>query len=71
MKSGGLKNILLGHEDFLQEFSSTFHDEAINLRREQNRDRQTKEKELAKVQRTINWCLSFVLEGDGSMDAVW
>jgi hypothetical protein len=30
----------------------------------------TKEKELAKVQRSIDRCLSFIIDGDGPMDAV-
>ena len=66
----GLKNILIGREDLLQEFASAFHDEIVTLRRERNRDRRSKEKELAKVQRSIDRCLSFIIDGDGPMDAV-
>ena len=66
----GLKNILIGREDLLQEFASAFHDEIVTLRRERNCDRRSKEKELAKVQRSIDRCLSFIIDGDGPMDAV-
>ena len=66
----GLKNILIGREDLLQEFASAFHDEIVRLRRERNSDRRSKEKELAKVQRSIDRCLSFIIDGDGPMDAV-
>ena len=40
------------------------------LRHERNNDRRSKEKELAKVQRSIDRCLSFIIDGDGPMDAV-
>ena len=66
----GLKNILIGREDLLQEFASAFHDEIVRLRRERNSDRRSKEKELAKVQRSIDRCLSFIIDGDGPMDTV-
>ena len=66
----GLKNILIGREDLLQEFASAFHDEIVKLRHERNSDRRSKEKELAKVQRSIDRCLSFIIDGDGPMDAV-
>ena len=66
----GLKNILLGHEDLLEAFASAFFEETIRLRRERNRQRQTHQKELAKVQRSIDRCLDFIINGDGAMDTV-
>ncbi len=66
----GLKNILLGHEDLLEAFASAFFEETIRLRRERNRQRQTHQKELAKVQRSIDRCLDYIINGDGAMDTV-
>ena len=66
----GLKNILLGHEGLLEAFASAFFEETIRLRRERNRQRQTHQKEMAKVQRSIDRCLDFIINGDGAMDTV-
>ena len=66
----GLKNILLGHEGLLEAFASAFFEETIRLRRERNRQRQTHQKEVAKVQRSIDRCLDFIINGDGAMDTV-
>ena len=66
----GLKNILLGQEDLLEAFASAFFEETIKLRRERNRQRQTHQKDLAKVQRSIDRCLDFIINGDGAMDTV-
>ena len=66
----GLKNILLGHEDLLEAFASAFFEETIRLRRDRNRQRQTYRKELTKVQRPIDRCLDFIINGDGAMDTV-
>ena len=66
----GLKNILLGQEELLEAFASAFFEETIRLRRERNRQRQIHQKELAKVQRSIDRCLDFIINGDGAMDTV-
>ena len=66
----GLKNILLGHEGLLEAFASAFFEETIRLRRERNRQRQTHQKEMAKVQRSIDRCLDFIINGDSAMDTV-
>ena len=66
----GLKNILLGRDDFLEAFASAFFEETVRLRRERNRQRQTQQKELAKVQRSIDRCLDFIINGYGAMDTV-
>ena len=66
----GLKNILLGRDDLLEAFASAFFEETVRLRRERNRQRQTQQKELAKVQRSIDRCLDFIINGDGAMDTV-
>jgi site-specific DNA recombinase len=66
----GLKQILLGREDFLDAFAIAFSDETARIRRERYRTAQTKQSELAKIQRSINRCLDFITDGDGKMDAV-
>lgn len=66
----GLKNILLGRDDLLEAFASTFFEETVRLRRERNRQRQTQQKELAKVQLSIDRCLDFIINGDSAMDTV-
>ena len=66
----GLKNILLGREELLEAFASAFFEETIRLRRERNRQRQINQKELAKVQRSIDRCLDFIINSDGAMDTV-
>jgi len=66
----GLKKILIGRDDFLEAFASAFFEETVRLRHERNRQRQTQQKELAKVQRSIDRCLDFIINGDGAMDTV-
>ena len=66
----GLKNILLGRDDLLEEFASAFFKETVRLRHERNRQKQTHQSELAKVQRSIDRCLDFIINGDGAMDTV-
>jgi len=66
----GLKNILLGRDDLLEAFASAFFEKTVRLRRERNRQRQTQQKELAKVQRSIDRCLDFIINGDGAMDTI-
>ena len=66
----GLKNILLGRDDLLEEFTSAFFKETVRLRHERNRQKQTHQSELAKVQRSIDRCLDFIINGDGAMDTV-
>ncbi|MFZ8899255.1 MAG: recombinase family protein, partial [Alphaproteobacteria bacterium] len=66
----GLKNILLGRDDLLKEFASAFFKETVRLRHERNRQKQTHQSELAKVQRSIDRCLDFIINGDGAMDTV-
>jgi site-specific DNA recombinase len=66
----GLQNILLGRDDLLEEFASAFFKETVRLRHERNRQKQTHQSELAKVQRSIDRCLDFIINGDGAMDTV-
>jgi site-specific DNA recombinase len=66
----GLKNILLGRNDLLEAFASAFFEETIRLRHERNRQKQTHQRELGKVQRSIDRCLDFIINGDGAMDTV-
>ena len=66
----GLKNILLGRDDLLEEFASAFFKETVRLRHERNRQKQTHQSELVKVQRSIDRCLDFIINGDGAMDTV-
>ena len=66
----GLKEILLGREELLQTFASSFHDETVRLRRERNQQTEASQKELIKVQRSIDRCLDFITGGDGAMDTV-
>ena len=66
----GLKEILLGREELLQTFASSFHDETVRLRRERNQQTEISQKELIKVQRSIDRCLDFITGGDGALDTV-
>jgi site-specific DNA recombinase len=66
----GLQNILLGRDDLLEEFASAFFKQTVRLRHERNRQKQTHQSELAKVQRSIDRCLDFIINGDGAMDTV-
>ena len=65
-----MKEILLGREELLQTFASSFHDETVRLRRERNQQTEASQKELIKVQRSIDRCLDFITGGDGAMDTV-
>ena len=66
----GLKQILLGREDFLGAFATAFSNETARIRREQHLTAQTKHRELKKIQHAIDRCLDFITDGDGKMDAV-
>jgi hypothetical protein len=66
----GLQQILLGREDFLSAFATVFADETARIRRERHRTAQTKRRELAKIQRSIDRCLDSITDGDGKMGAV-
>ena len=66
----GLKNILLGRDDLLKAFAAAFFEETVRHRHERNRQKQTNKRELEKVQRSIDRCLDFIVNGDGAMDTV-
>ena len=51
-------------------FSASFSDETARIRRERNLTAQTKQRELAKIQRAIDRFLDFITDGDGRMYAV-
>ena len=60
----------MGREELRQTFASSFHDETVRLRRERNQQTEVSQKELIKVQRSIDRCLDFITGGDGAMDTV-
>ena len=68
--ANGLKEILLGREELLQAFASSFHEETVRLRRKRNQQTEANQKELIKIQRSIDRCLDFITDGNGAMNTV-
>ena len=61
----GLKDILVGNEEFINEFTIEFKAEVARLNKQRGtRDRQI-QKELNKITTAIKRCLTFIMEGDG------
>jgi len=61
----GLKDILVGNEEFIKEFTIEFKAEVARLNKQRGtRDRQI-QKELNKITTAIKRCLTFIMEGDG------
>ncbi|ANK83546.1 MAG: hypothetical protein TEF_16090 [Rhizobiales bacterium NRL2] len=66
----GLREILLGRQDLIEEFATAYRAEIDRLRRSRTNDSTRLRKELAKVQRGIDRCLAYITDGDGDPGAV-
>ncbi len=65
-----LKDILLGREDLIAEFAASFRAELDRLRRSRKDNSVTLQKELEKINRSIERALAFILEGDGDPGSI-
>ncbi|MFX3653932.1 MAG: recombinase family protein [Paracoccaceae bacterium] len=66
----GLRSILLGREDLIEEFARAYKTELDRLRRTGADRARDSERELHKVTRSIERCLTFITEGDGDPGSV-
>ena len=66
----GLRDILLGNEDLIDEFASEFKRELKRLRKESGVAGRHLAKELQQVERGIKRCLDFITGGDGDPGSV-
>jgi site-specific DNA recombinase len=66
----GLRNILLGNEQLIDEFTGEFKRELARLRKEGHGTKQRLLKELQDVERGIKRCLDFITGGDGDPGSV-
>lgn len=66
----GLRTILLDREDMVDEFATAYRAELDRLRRTRSTSTGRLKKELAKVERGIDRCLSFIVSGDGDPASV-
>ena len=61
----GLKEILLGNEELLEEFAAAFREELARLRKRRGKEQHALTRERQTVERGIKRCLAFITEGDG------
>ena len=66
----GLRQILLGREDLVEEFARAFREELQRLNRTRGSRTKQLTRDLAKVERGIQRCLTFITEGDGDPGSV-
>ena len=66
----GLRDILVGNEDLLEEFTTEFKRELARLRKTRSGDETRLRKELGEVDRSIARCVEFVASGDGAPGAI-
>ena len=66
----GLREILHGRQDLIEEFAIAYREEVERLRRASTKDGSRLQKELAKVQRGIDRCLAYITDGDGDPGSV-
>jgi site-specific DNA recombinase len=66
----GLRDILLGNERLIDEFTAEFKRELARLRKEGHGARRRLSKELQDVERGIRRCLDFITGGDGDPGSV-
>jgi hypothetical protein len=62
---GGLRDLLLGNEELVNEFTAEFKRELIRIRRQWNGDSRRLSRDLDQVERGIKRCLKFITGGDG------
>ncbi len=61
----GLKEILFGSEDLIEDFAAEFRRELARLRKERHGNERRHVKELQTVERGIKRCLDYITSGDG------
>ncbi|WP_413717634.1 recombinase family protein [Silicimonas sp. MF1-12-2] len=66
----GLREILHGRQDLVEEFATAYQEEVERLRCSRTNDGLRLQKELAKVQRGIDRCLAYITDGDGDPGTV-
>jgi site-specific DNA recombinase len=66
----GLREILHGRQDLVEEFTIAYREEVKRLQRSRTSDTLRLQKELTKVQRGIDRCLTYITDGDGDPGAV-
>ena len=66
----GLRDILLGREELIEEFAVAYRAEIDRLRRTRRQGRNAHQKDLARVERGIERCVMFIAEGEGDPGAV-
>ncbi len=66
----GLRDILMGNEHLLEEFTAEFKRELARLRKTRSGDETRLRKELGEVERSIARCVEFVTSGDGAPGAI-
>jgi hypothetical protein len=67
---GALKDLLLGNEELVNEFTAEFKRELIRLRRQRNGDSRRLSRDLEQVEHGIKRCLEFITGGDGHPGSV-
>jgi site-specific DNA recombinase len=66
----GLRDLLLSREDMVNEFAIAFRAEVDRLRRARHQNSAARRSELQKVERGIERCLTYIIEGDGDPGVV-
>jgi len=64
---GGLRDLLLGNQDLVDEFAAEFKRELLRLRRQKHGDSRLLAKQL---EHGIKRCLDFIAGGDGDLGSV-
>ena len=67
---GGLKELLLGQQDMIDEFAAEFKRELTRLRKDRHADERRLSKDLGQVERGIKRCLDFITGGEGDPGSV-
>jgi site-specific DNA recombinase len=67
---GGLRDILVGNEALLEEFSTELKIELARLNKRKTTDQGALRKDLAEVERGISRCVDFIMSGDGAPASV-
>jgi site-specific DNA recombinase len=67
---GGLRDLLLGNQELVDEFASEFKRELTRLRKQQHGDNRRLSRDLEQVERGIKRCLEFITGGDGDPGSV-
>ncbi len=65
-----LRDILFGRDELIAEFAAAFRAEVDRLRRTRHQSATARRKDLEKVNRGIERCLAFIIDGDGDPGSV-